>query len=233
MDPKCAIITGGGGELGKVVSAHFLDMGYSIAIPRYPVGHEEGLAPSRPVVRVLERDADLTREEDVKEFVQAAGEAFGEITCLINLAGAYAGGNRVEETSFEEWERMISLNTTTAFLMSRACIPGMRAKGYGRIINIAALPAVRPTAERAAYAVAKRGVVTLTEVLHQELKGSGITVNAIAPGILLTEANRRSMPGADTTRWVTPAEIAQLILFLCSDDARSISGNTVMVTGSL
>ena len=128
---------------------------------------------------------------------------------------------------------MISLNTTTAFLMSRACIPGMRAKGYGRIINIAALPAVRPTAERAAYAVAKRGVVTLTEVLHQELKGSGITVNAIAPGILLTEANRRSMPGADTTRWVTPAEIAQLILFLCSDDARSISGNTVMVTGSL
>ena len=233
METKCAIITGGGGELGKVVSAHFLDEGYSIAIPRYPVGHETGLAAPSPVVRVLERDADLTREDDVKEFVRAVEEAFGGITCLLNLAGAYAGGNRVEATSLDEWNRMISLNTTTAFLMARACIPSMRAQGFGRIVNIAALPAIHPSAERAAYAVSKRGVVTLTEVLHEELKGSGITVNAIAPGILLTEANRRSMPGADTTRWVTPAEIARLILFLCSDDGRSISGNAVMVTGSL
>ena len=160
METKCAIITGGGGELGKVVSAHFLDEGYSIAIPRYPVGHETGLAAPSPVVRVLERDADLTREEDVKEFVRAVEEAFGGITCLLNLAGAYAGGNRVEATSLDEWNRMISLNTTTAFLMARACITSMRAQGFGRIVNIAALPAIHPSAERAAYAVSKRGVVT-------------------------------------------------------------------------
>jgi len=105
--------------------------------------------------------------------------------------------------------------------------------GFGRIVNIAAMPALLPAPRRGAYTVSKAGIVTLTEVIHQEVKGSAITVNAIAPSILLTEANRASMPGADTSKWVPLSEVASLILYLCSDEARSVSGNTIRIFGGV
>jgi NAD(P)-dependent dehydrogenase (short-subunit alcohol dehydrogenase family) len=117
--------------------------------------------------------------------------------------------------------------------MSGAVLPLMRAAKRGRIISMAAMAALSPTAGRGAYAIAKRGVVTLTETIAEEVKGSGITANAIAPGIILTPANRASMPSADTSRWVTPEEIAALVLYLCSEDARSVSGNVLKVYGGV
>jgi NAD(P)-dependent dehydrogenase (short-subunit alcohol dehydrogenase family) len=103
----------------------------------------------------------------------------------------------------------------------------------GRIVNIAAMPALVPSTKRAAYAVSKRGVAALTELIAEETKATGITCNAIAPSIILTEANVRAMPGADAAKWVKPEEIAKLILFLCSSDARPISGNVIRMFGGV
>jgi NAD(P)-dependent dehydrogenase (short-subunit alcohol dehydrogenase family) len=107
----------------------------------------------------------------------------------------------------------------------------MRKQGFGRIVSIAAMPALRPAPGRAAYAVSKGSIVTLTEAIHEEVKGSGITVNAIAPSTLLTEANKASMPDADTTAWVPLSEVVALIHYLCSDEARSVSGNVIRIFG--
>jgi NAD(P)-dependent dehydrogenase (short-subunit alcohol dehydrogenase family) len=179
---------------------------------------------------VLYFPADLRREEDVNGFIRAVQKEFGRLDILVNVAGGYAGGNRVEETPVAEWDAMMEMNLKTTFLMCRGVIPLM--KGFGRIVNVAAMPALRPAARRGAYAVSKAGVVTLTEVIHQEVKGTGITVNAIAPSTLLTEANKASMPGADTSAWVPLAEVASLIGYLCSDEARSVSGNTIRIFGA-
>jgi NAD(P)-dependent dehydrogenase (short-subunit alcohol dehydrogenase family) len=128
---------------------------------------------------------------------------------------------------------MMAMNLKTTFLMCRAALPAMRKQLFGRIVNIASVHALVPKANASAYAVSKRGVVTLTEAVAEETKGSGITANAIAPSMILTEANKHSMPTADFSKWVTPEEIADTIVFLCSDGARSISGNVIKVFGGV
>jgi NAD(P)-dependent dehydrogenase (short-subunit alcohol dehydrogenase family) len=229
---ETAVISGGAGALGQVLVQEFLRRGYHVAVPTRP-GGTTGQQGSDVMAGagVLKVSADLAREDDVRHFVDRVTQVFGMIGVLVNAAGGYAGGNLVEETSVEEWDRMLSTNLKSAFLLSRSVLPGMRARKFGRIVNIAAMSAVIPAPRRAAYAVSKRGVVTLTEILAEETRGAGITVNAIAPGTIRTDANIRSMPGADTGVWVSPEEIARLALFLCSDDGRSISGNVIRVSG--
>ena len=218
--------------MGQVLVQEFLRRGYNVAVPTRPGGTTDQQGSDVMAgAGVLRVSADLAREDDVRHFVDRVTQVFGMIGVLVNAAGGYAGGNLVEETSVEEWDRMLSTNLKSAFLLSRSVLPGMRARKFGRIINIAAMSAVIPAPRRAAYAVSKRGVVTLTEILAEETMGAGITVNAIAPGTIRTDANIRSMPGADTGAWVSPEEIARLALFLCSDDGRSISGNVIRVSG--
>jgi NAD(P)-dependent dehydrogenase (short-subunit alcohol dehydrogenase family) len=231
MEPKnIAVISGGTGALGQVLVREFLRKGYRVAVPTRPLAKpdQQGGVPAADVLAV---GADLTRADEVGHFVERVMGSYGGIGVLVNAAGAYAGGNLVEETPVEEWERMMSTNLLSAFLLARSILPGMRAQKFGRIVNIAAMTALTPTTRRSAYAVSKRGVVTLTEVLAEETKGSGITVNAIAPGTIRTDANIRSMPGADMSSWVLPEQIARLILFLCSDDGSVISGNVFRVSG--
>jgi NAD(P)-dependent dehydrogenase (short-subunit alcohol dehydrogenase family) len=229
---KVVIVTGGTGALGRVVAASFQEAGAHVAIPSHSTpapGVSPHHAPESPAFIVR---ADVAKESDVQSFCKAVVERFGTIDILLNIAGGYAGGNSIENTTLEQWQGMFNLNLTTAFLMSRQVIPVMRAKKFGRIVNIAARPAIHPAAKSGPYAVAKRGVITLTEILADETKGSGITVNAIAPNIIDTPGNAASMPNADRSRWVSPKEIAALILGLCGDDAGSISGNTIKIFGN-
>jgi NAD(P)-dependent dehydrogenase (short-subunit alcohol dehydrogenase family) len=230
-----AIVTGGTGALGSRVAHHFTHAGVSVAIP---VRSEKALTALPSALEPLKeklylRRADLTSERETEQFVHDVVDRFGRIDYLVAAAGGYAGGKKVEQTPPDEWEKQLSLNLTSLFLMCRAVLPHMRERGFGRIVTIAAMPALTSGAERAAYAVSKRGVISLTEAIADEVKRTGITANAIAPSIIVTEANRDSMPDAETSWWVTPDEIATLVLFLCSPDARSLSGNVIKAFGGV
>ena len=127
---------------------------------------------------------------------------------------------------------MYSLNLRTAVAASRAALPHLKASGAGRIINVGAgAAAARAGAGMAAYTASKAGVHKFTESLADELKDAGVTVNAVLPGIIDTPQNRADMPNADTSRWVQPVDIAEVVLFLASAQARSVTGALIPVTG--
>jgi NAD(P)-dependent dehydrogenase (short-subunit alcohol dehydrogenase family) len=139
----------------------------------------------------------------------------------------------VGETSAEDWDHMLALNLRSAFLLSRAVLPGMLEAGWGRIVHTSSKTAVEPRAKQAAYAVSKMGLITLTEVIAAEVKGSGVTANVILPSIIDTPNNRESMPKADPAKWVPPERIAATMRFLCSDDAAAINGARVPIYGAV
>lgn len=232
---KTAIITGGTGALGRVIAEQFFDLGARIAIPY----HSDKSLASIPKKISAAKDktqftkTDLTGESQVQSFVDRVVRNFGTIDYLINTAGGYSGGNSVDEVTIDEFDDMLNLNLRTTFLVCRSVLKVMRKRGEGRIVNIAAMPAVTPSAKKGPYAISKRGVITLTETIAEEVKASGITANAIAPSIILTEGNRKSMPNADFKKWVTPEEIAHLTIFLCSDESRSVNGNVIKIYGGV
>jgi NAD(P)-dependent dehydrogenase (short-subunit alcohol dehydrogenase family) len=128
---------------------------------------------------------------------------------------------------------MLTLNLRSAFLISRAVLPHMLEAGWGRIVHTASKTAVSPRRKEAGYAVAKAGVITLTEVIAAEVKGTGVTANVVLPSIIDTPANRRMMSGADTSKWVPPQHIAATMRFLCSDGAATVNGARIPIYGAV
>lgn len=230
---KTAIITGGTGALGRVCASRFHDQSLSIAVP-FTSDRSLANLPQRVVedpAKFLAGKADLTMEDQVDDFLAQVVKKFGTVDYLVNTAGGYTGGKTIDEATLDELEGIMKLNVHTAFLICRAVLKVMYKQNFGRIVNIAGSPALTPTAGKGPYAISKRAVVTLTETIAEETKGTGITANAIAPSTILTEANKMSMPNADFTQWVGPEEIAELALYLCSDEAGSVSGNVVKIYG--
>jgi NAD(P)-dependent dehydrogenase (short-subunit alcohol dehydrogenase family) len=131
----------------------------------------------------------------------------------------------------EAWERMHRLNVTTVLNACRAALPSLLESPAGRIVNVGAQGAVRAAAGMGCYAAAKSGVHRLTEALAEEVKGTGVTVNAVLPSIIDTDANRADMPDSDFAKWVRPEELAEVMLFLASERASGITGALVPVTG--
>ena len=234
MNPtgKTAIVTGASGALGSVIAEQFLEVGYRIGIP-YSSTRPGTSAFASQSANILGMKADLTSETEVAGFIKEFTNRFERIDILVNVAGGYAGGGLIEETSLQDMEGMLRLNFTTTYLMCRAVLPIMKRQNSGRIVNIASAPAVTPKPRMGPYAISKRAVITLTETIAAEIKGSGLTANVLAPSIILTEANKTSMPDADTSKWVTPGEIAQLILYLVSEKAGSVNGNVMKIFGGV
>jgi NAD(P)-dependent dehydrogenase (short-subunit alcohol dehydrogenase family) len=232
---RVAVVTGGMGGLGTHIVERFLSEGMKIGIPVRSGSTPQAVpaAWENASDRVFIEKADLTQDSDVIRFLSNCSSRLGPTEILINTVGGYAGGERIGEAPMKEFDDMINMNLRPTILMSSNVLHGMREGKFGRIVSIAAKPAVHSPANRGPYAIAKRAVVTLTETIAEEVAGSGITANAIAPSIILTDANRTSMPGADTGKWVTPQEIAELVLFLCSWQARSINGNVIKIYGGV
>ncbi len=232
---KTAIVTGGTGALGSVVAKSLFDAGAAIAIPYNSEKslHNIPKAWANSKDRVLLTMTDITAEEQVQRFTDEVVKRFKSVDFLVNAAGGYIGGSTIDEVMLNDWDSIIKLNLTSAFLMCRNALRVMRKRKSGRIINIASMPAVTPSAKKGPYSISKRGVITLTETIAEEVKGSGITANAIAPSIIVTQANKESMPNSDHKKWVTPEEIADLIVYLCSDEARSINGNVIKIYGGV
>ena len=221
LDGKVVLIAGGTGALGQTVTPTFSKAGATVLLL------SSAAPPAQPGVP-LTLQADVTDEDSVRRAVTQAIKQAGRIDCLVNMAGGFAPG-RVAETEAALWQKMLSLNLTAAFLLSKAVAPHMLKRGSGRILHVAARAALEPFPGAAAYVVAKSGLVALIRVLALELAGSGVTANGVLPTTIDTPANRKSMPDADPSKWVRPESIAQLLIFLASEEAGQLNGALIPV----
>jgi NAD(P)-dependent dehydrogenase (short-subunit alcohol dehydrogenase family) len=221
LEAKRVVVTGGHGGLGGAVVDAFVAAGAVCYLPQRGAATESGRG------REVVGGVDLTNEADVVAFY--AG--LPPIWASIHLAGGYAGAPFVETTR-EALEDQLGMNLTTAFLCCREAVRSMRRSGAGRIVNVCSKAALVPSGGAVAYAVAKAGVAALTRSLAEEVKSENIFVNAVAPSIIDTMANRAAMPKADTSRWPKPSEIAKTILWLASPENGLTTGAVVPVYGS-
>jgi NAD(P)-dependent dehydrogenase (short-subunit alcohol dehydrogenase family) len=221
VDGKVVLIAGGSGALGQTVVPAFSMAGAQvITVDRNP--------PSVQVGGCAAMKADVTDEADVQRLVDDVIRTRGRIDALINLVGGFAMG-RVVETDASLWHRMLTINLTAAFLLSKAVLPHMLERRTGRIVHVAARAALEPFPGAAAYIVSKSGLVVLIRTLSLELAGSGVTVNGVLPTTIDTPANRSSMPDADPSKWVRPESIAQTLIFLASKEASQINGALIPI----
>jgi NAD(P)-dependent dehydrogenase (short-subunit alcohol dehydrogenase family) len=225
LDKKVVLIAGGSGALGQTVTPAFVKSGARIiTADRTP--------PPAQVAAGNAMQVDVTDEAAVSRLVNNVIRTTGRIDVLVNLVGGFATG-RVVDTDASLWHRMMTMNVTAAFLLSKTVLPHMTERGSGRILHVAAWAAVEPFPGAAAYLVAKSSLLALIRVLALELKGSGVTVNGVLPTTIDTPANRASMPQTDPSTWAKPESIAATLLFLASDEAAQISGAAIPVgTGS-
>jgi NAD(P)-dependent dehydrogenase (short-subunit alcohol dehydrogenase family) len=218
---KTVAITGGFGALGRAVALEAIDAGARVAL----LGR--GAAPADlPAGTIALANVDVTDMGATK----AAFEQIGGIDGLVNTAGGFEW-ETLEQGALETWDRMYEMNVRTALQACRAALPGMLARGGGRIVNVGALSAEHATQGMGAYAAAKSGVARLTEAIAEEYKDRGIACNAVLPSIIDTPANRKAMPDADFTRWVDARALARVIVFLLSDDAAPVTGALLPVRG--
>jgi len=232
---RVVLIAGASGALGSAVACEFAQTQARLVLAGRSEQKLESVVGETglPAERVFAVVADVTQVDGVSALLEDAAARFGRIDVLLNTVGGWGGGTSLGETSIEQWEGMMSLNLRSAFLLSRAVLPGMLENGWGRIVHVSSKTAVEPRANQAGYAVAKMGVITLTETIAAEVKGSGVTANVILPSIIDTSANRDAMPKADPRKWVEPARIAATMHFLCSDAAASINGARVPIYGAI
>jgi 3-oxoacyl-[acyl-carrier protein] reductase len=224
MNGKIVVVTGASGALGQVVAAKAIAQGAVVAA----IDHGTRTDPSSPQ-RLQIGGVDLSEAAQADAAIAQVVAEFGRIDVLINIAGAFRF-EVVADGDNNSWETMYRLNLLTALNASRAAIPHLIASTAGRIINIGAMGALQAGAGMGPYAASKAGVHRLTETLAAELKGK-ITVNAVLPSTIDTPANRRDMPNADFAKWVTPDELASVILFLAGDDASAVTGALLPVAG--
>ncbi len=235
VDAKVAVVTGATGALGRVVAKALLDQGVQVVSTyRTTAGEldlESFLGGPKPGLTSVK--ADVTVEKSVEDLFAKVISDFGRVDMLLNIVGAYAGGEDVAHTKSADWDFMMSVNLKTAFLCSKHALPHMIKQNSGKIVNISARPAVEKKfrARNSAYAVSKAGVAVLTETIAEEVKKFNINVNAVMPGVIDTPDNRAGMPNAETGNWVKPEDICSVIMFLLSDDSKVTSGALVPVYG--
>ena len=228
--PKTVLVTGASGNLGRSVALAFAERGDNLVLI---ASRRESLVAAfgSDDARRLLAPADLLDRKQVDGAVGAALARFGRIDVLCNVAGGFRMGPSVHETSDEDWNYLIDLNVRTMLNAVRAVVPHMIAAGGGRIINVGANAAQKGVAQMGAYCAAKSAVIRLTESMAAELRAKNINVNCVLPTIIDTPENRAAMPGADPAKWVAPADLAQVFVFLASDAARAIHGAALPVTG--
>jgi NAD(P)-dependent dehydrogenase (short-subunit alcohol dehydrogenase family) len=230
---KIALVTGGTGGLGRSVSLAFLDDGYKVVVT-YRVPEEWAALQS---AAGLKRDnlegysIDVTEETAVAAFIESLIAKHGRLDALINTVGGYVGGIRLWELDSKTFDRMLMLNLRSGFVLCRAVVPAMLKQGSGSIVNIASKAAFDHAAGASAYAASKAAAIAMMDSLAADLKGTGVRANSIVPSIIDTEANRKAMPKSDFAKWPKPEDIARIILFLCSDDAKVVQGASIPVYG--
>jgi NAD(P)-dependent dehydrogenase (short-subunit alcohol dehydrogenase family) len=231
---KVVLVAGGTGGLGHAVSRAFLDEGAKVVVS-YRKEEEFIALKQQAGAKAAMLDGavvDVTDEAAVGRFVGDVLSRHGRVDALVNTVGGYAGGLKLWEMETKVFETMLALNLRSGYALARAVVPAMLKQGRGSIVNVAAKAAFDHGAGASAYAASKAAAVAMMDSLAADVKGTGVRVNSILPSIIDTDANRQAMPKADFAAWPKPEEIAQVILFLCSDKAVSVHGAAVPVYGN-
>jgi NAD(P)-dependent dehydrogenase (short-subunit alcohol dehydrogenase family) len=233
QNSKIVLVAGGTGGLGRAVSLAFLEDNCKVAVT-YQVAEEWTALQSAAGANKLHLegfDVDVTDETAVRDVISDLVTRHTRLDALVNTVGGYAGGIKLWELKPQVLDRMLALNLRSGFVLARAVVPVMLKQGSGAIVNVAAKAAFDHGAGAAAYAASKAAALAMMDSMAADLNGTGVRVNSILPSIIDTEANRKAMPGSDFAKWPKPEDIARVILFLCSDDAKVVHGAAVPVYG--
>lgn len=251
LEGKVAIVTGGGGGIGRVIALRFAKESAAVVLAGpteekiKSVEHEVRDAGGKAIAVVT----DVADEADVQRMISAAIDAFGQIDILVNNAGIAGPTALVPDITREEWDHTFAVNLTGAFLCAKHAIPHMIKPAGGSIINITSIAGLQAYAFRSPYCASKWGMIGLTQTLAEECGRHNITVNAIAPGpvrgprierVIRSRAQEMKLPYEDVVRqYVEPTalkrmveeeDIAAMALFLACDEGRNITGETLNVS---
>jgi NAD(P)-dependent dehydrogenase (short-subunit alcohol dehydrogenase family) len=227
------LVAGGTGGLGRAVTSAFLEEGANVAVTyrNQPEWEAFKNSASDNASRLQGHEVNVTDEAAVSQLLEKILLQHGRLDAMVNTVGGYAGGLKLWEMETKVFEQMFNLNLRSGYALSRAAVRAMLKQGHGAIVNVAAKAAFDHAAGASAYAASKAAAVAMLDSLAADLKGTGVRVNTILPSIIDTEANRKAMPKADFAKWPKPRDIARVILFLCSDDAKVIHGAALPVYG--
>jgi NAD(P)-dependent dehydrogenase (short-subunit alcohol dehydrogenase family) len=233
LSSHAAVITGATGNLGAAVVRAYLTRGTHVAAAVRDAAKGEALRTSLADVasdegdpRLLVIEADPADASAMDALVERVLRAWGRLDILHILAGTFKGGSALDTGLMRElWDS----NVLTAVTAGAACLRPMRARGYGRIVSVSAIGALKGSRNSAAYAMSKSALVRWTESLAAEVKGEGITVNAVLPTTIDHPVNRAQMPKADPKLWPSPEEVASVILFLSSREASGVNGAAIPI----
>jgi NAD(P)-dependent dehydrogenase (short-subunit alcohol dehydrogenase family) len=226
MQGKVVLVTGANGGLGAYVTQAFLDAGATVVGTSRKIQQSDFKSPNFTAM-----PAEISAAESAKNLVAQVVARFGRIDVLAHTVGAFAGGQSIAETDDATFKKMLDLNFNSAFYLLRAAVPAIRKTGNGRIIAIGSRAAVDPGPGVGAYSASKAALVSLIRTVAAENKDAGVTANVILPGTIDTPTNRKAIPNADISKWVQPANIASLIVWLASDAGADVNGSVIPVYG--
>jgi NAD(P)-dependent dehydrogenase (short-subunit alcohol dehydrogenase family) len=226
LDGRVVIITGASGGLGAAVTKAFLDAGARVIGVDRSALSKNADHPSLSHFAVALDDAAA-----VDKLISDVIEMYERIDAVVHLVGGFAGGQRVDETSDETWEKMIAVNLRPASVLIRAVLPIMREARRGSIIAIGSSAATTPVATLGAYGASKAALISLIRTVAEENREFGIRANVVSPNTMDTPANRAAVPDADPLKWVQPANVASLLVWLVSDAGAEVNGAVIPLPG--
>ena len=241
LKDKVAIVTGAARGIGLATAERLAREGAAVVLADYDAEEVERAAASLSgkELRVAAQRCDVSRREDVREMVRAAESGFGKVDILVNNAGIAGRAAPLEEITDEDWNVMMDVDLKSVFLCCQAVMPGMKRRGYGRIINVASIAGKEGNPNMIPYSTAKAGVIGLTKALAKEVASLGIYVNAIAPAVIETPILQQLTPAQvdymvqriPLGRTGKPEEVAALICWLASDEASFTTGQCLDISG--
>ena len=228
MKGQVVLVTGASGGLGTHVTQAFLDAGATVIGSSRKVQQSDFTSADFTAF-----PAEISTLADAKALVEGVLTRFGKLDVLAHTVGGFAGGQSVADTDDATFQRMFEVNVYSFLHILRASISPLRKSGRGRIIAIGSRAAVEPGADVGAYSASKAAMVSLVKTVAAENRDAAMTANAILPATMDTPANRMAMPDADFSKWVQPANVAGLAVWLASDAARDINGAAIPVYGDI
>jgi NAD(P)-dependent dehydrogenase (short-subunit alcohol dehydrogenase family) len=226
---KVVLITGGTGALGRILVKKFIDSGATTISSFLNEKEAEKLKTANPEVELI--DLEIGKEEQILKMIPILVEKFGSINILVNVVGGYLGGKSIIELSGTDWDTMMNLNLKSAFFISKHVIPIMKSGNGGNVVHISSRTGVKSEGYDSAYAASKAALIRFVESAAHEFKQHNININCILPSIIDTDANRKAMPKADFTKWLSADDLANVVLFLCSPNSGVINGSAIPTYG--